>query len=182
MKTLTIECETGRVRDIVKGEEIASIWDDMSKGPTAFRWISSTGESSVEVPRSLAYTEADALEDAILFPQDSSKGNDSRRFKSIENELTRFEEGQIDTSTLARFIGGIDTDEEIPSDVERKAIQLKTKSLPKIEHNDEMKDDDDDLWEDLTSSQSETDSEHVSGLPQAVAHQGPLERFVLFDV
>jgi hypothetical protein len=105
LKTLYMDWETYRTRD--KKPDEPSVYDDFLSGkrkivwaeiPSRSKWGSMTDEEKLNVrdevienqtPPGFAYTEADALEDAILFPEELDHTSASRaHFKELSNPLT----------------------------------------------------------------------------------------------
>ncbi|KAK4944844.1 hypothetical protein LTR10_015763 [Elasticomyces elasticus] len=112
LKTITYDGESFRVRDVREDESTKTIWDDMTSDESAFQFMTPDGDVSREVPKHLLYTEADMLEDNILFPEETSVVSTSRRYKGVENELTQFESGSMRKFAMNFFIRDGDTDDE----------------------------------------------------------------------
>ncbi|KAK2771436.1 hypothetical protein FQN52_000501 [Onygenales sp. PD_12] len=115
LKTLTTDLITGRVRDIKPDEQVDSLYDMYESEDTVFRFISTEGTIVTGLPRRLQYNEADILEDAILFPEDSTGKGSSGRLKELTNELSLLEKGRIKHFAEA-FAYDLDTDEEYNSE------------------------------------------------------------------
>ena len=93
LKSLTYAGDSWRRRDIREGEEVASAWDELiAVDNPHLEWRTPCGHVSKEMPKHLVYTEANALEDQVLFPNDSGRG----RFKAIDNHMTEFESGRME--------------------------------------------------------------------------------------
>lgn len=78
LETLTHEPVTYRTRDIRPGEDVLSIWDDILAAEEK-SWDDEKNDAAEAECRSDFYREADALEDAVLFPAEQGyaryKGN-----------------------------------------------------------------------------------------------------------
>ena len=118
-----------------------------------FIWKSTDGQVSDEMPNHLLYTEADALEEKILFPEDSTGDSRMKRFRGIENDLTRFESGQLQEDALQKFVHDVDTDEEELAERDRQYLEGETD------------DGDSGSWEDATSDDDAMDLEDGSTSP-----------------
>lgn len=165
--SITFEEHSRRVRDIRHGENVKSIWDVLASDTATFVWRTPEGEMTHEMPKHLVYTEADALEDAILFPDDDNQTLDSQRVKSIENDVTKFESGRLESIMFARFVEDLDTDEELSPEAAKKFIKntgLKKKRRGQLLKETEKKgstheaDDDSSSWEDESESDQEMES------------------------
>lgn len=115
LQTITRDPETERVRSIKPGEEVTSMWDILDKTAKAFSW--SPGDAS-ELDEgfdpSYAYTEADELEDALLFPLEASGEMADNLFRNHRSAMEIFEKESID---VRKFAADLDTDDE-PTDSE----------------------------------------------------------------
>lgn len=101
LKTLTYDGDTWRRRDIREGEQVESAWDELLKEDSPATWLSTCGEKSKEMPKHLAYNEADALEEAVLFSNEA----DNKRFAGIESEVAAFEAGRLEKYVMRYFLG-----------------------------------------------------------------------------
>lgn len=114
LSTLTRDKETARAREIRPGSDEESIYDDMTgpntrfmfgKGFTVSRPEELTDQVDPAAAWALFYNEADALEDVILFPDESNL-----KVGEIETRVSKFErEGPI----LSRFVNDLDVDEHL---------------------------------------------------------------------
>ncbi|OAP56201.1 hypothetical protein AYL99_09380 [Fonsecaea erecta] len=86
-------------------------------------WLTSSGHVSIEMPKHLACTEADALEDEILFPGDFSSSSGSRPLEPIESKLTKFEAGRMKDNVLKQFVERSDFSDDESDDVDWESIQ-----------------------------------------------------------
>ncbi|OAL29420.1 hypothetical protein AYO22_02314 [Fonsecaea multimorphosa] len=103
LKTLTRDKDAQRARDIQEDETAQSIWDEI-RSASRFEWRTPDANKSTEMPKHLAYGEADALEDDILFPDDVSSSSSRKLFKPIENSITKFEAGQMKDYVMKQFL------------------------------------------------------------------------------
>ncbi|KAI9736221.1 MAG: hypothetical protein M1834_001107 [Cirrosporium novae-zelandiae] len=103
LKTLTRESSNHRVREIKPGEEARSIYDVFHSEDTTTRVWNDKGEI-LESPKYWFYAEADALEDAVLFPEEQL-GDKSALFKKNSNALLDFESHG---PSINRFVQGIE--------------------------------------------------------------------------
>src|SRR5882757_6171856 len=87
LKTLTRDGDSWRTRDIRESEGAQSIWNEMHAEGSHFQWRTPNGDVSYEMPKHLRFSEADALEEEILFPEDLVGTGGRRRFKAIANEM-----------------------------------------------------------------------------------------------
>ncbi|KAF2995552.1 hypothetical protein E8E13_003449 [Curvularia kusanoi] len=162
LKTLYKEPESDRVRSIKPGEEVESIWHGLDTSAQAWSWSPNDGfkEAKKGFEESYKYTEADELEDAILFPYEKVPGllpNDL--YRNVPSAMEMFETDPID---LRRFAGDLDTDEEVESS---DGTDL-----------GEVEDDDDSDWED----KSDDDYEYTKG--DEAKGQDPPEFFHAIDI
>jgi hypothetical protein len=110
LQTITHDPETKRVRSIKPGEKVESMWDGLDR--TAKAWTVCPAESpeAVEIPMlTYGYTEADELEDALLFPLEASGALVDNLFRDNPSAMDLFEKGTIDPH---KFAEDLDTDDE----------------------------------------------------------------------
>ena len=103
---------TLRARDIKSGERVDSIWDTIQKGRTSSWNVDNNTPKQTEFQEtdlSKFYNEADALEDAILFPEQTASGTVGGLFRGHETSMQDFLTKGPDWT---RFIQDLDTDEE----------------------------------------------------------------------
>ncbi|MCJ1457569.1 hypothetical protein MMC28_007937 [Mycoblastus sanguinarius] len=120
LKTITRDPITFRTRDIKPGEQVNSIWDEVLRGQS--RMINTEGKTlesqlAEDLHESKFYNEADAVEDAVLFPEEISKGelnalSKVSLFKGLTNPVHDLGKEGPD---MHRFIEDLDTDEETES-------------------------------------------------------------------
>lgn len=198
LKTLTVD-DSHWVRDIRKDETVQSIWDVMSSDTATFIWGNADGHETNEMPKSLIYTEADALEDAVLFPLDADPTKISRRYRSVDNALAKMESGRARDQIVARFVGDFDTDEEVPQELREQVVRRtrkrgnkKSTAAQEIEGDCPLESSQtssgEDAWETDPDSGSEANSSHASLLilnsgSEALAIRSKKERSaVLFSM
>ncbi|KAH7067817.1 hypothetical protein FB567DRAFT_256347 [Paraphoma chrysanthemicola] len=115
LQTITRDPETERVRSIKPGEEVTNMWDSLDKTAKAFSWSPGDGSELDEgFDPSYAYTEADELEDALLFPLEASGEMADNLFRNDRSAMEIFEKESID---VRKFAADLDTDDE-PTDSE----------------------------------------------------------------
>lgn len=112
LKTITYDGDSYHVRDVRKDENAETIWDSMVSDESSFQFITPDGDVSQEVPKYLMYTEADALEDGVLFPEETSGSSARKRYRGVENRLTKFESGSLRKFAVDFFVRDGDTDDE----------------------------------------------------------------------
>jgi hypothetical protein len=116
LKTLTRDKETNRVRDLKPGDDTSpSVYDDIHHEGTSFFYgkleslnshIVKRAPDQSKIPRRLFYTETDALEDEILFPEEYS--SDGKQVLAVE-KLRRWEEEGF---SVRKFVEGWWTDSD----------------------------------------------------------------------
>lgn len=146
LKTVTTDPITHRVRDIKLGEQVESVYDVYEREDTIVRFRNSKGKLGTGLPQQVKYNEADALEDAILFPGEFTGEATSNRMKTMTNQLTDFEQGRI-KNYVKRFAYDLDSDDEYNSE--------------DFDSEEYYSDDEEDEW--AESDFSETSSLNQSG-------------------
>ena len=110
-----------RARDIKPGEKVDSIWDTVQKGRISSWLLEDNTRKPTELHEpdlSNFYNEADVLEDAILFPEQTASGSVGGLFSGHETAMQDFMSKGPDWE---RFIHDLDTDEELDiSDAETR--------------------------------------------------------------
>jgi hypothetical protein len=72
LHTITRDAKTERICSIKPDEQVVSMWDGLDQTAKAYNWCpSDDGDIDEGFMASYAYTEADELEDAILFPKEA---------------------------------------------------------------------------------------------------------------
>jgi hypothetical protein len=116
LQTLTRDPATERIRSIKPDEQINSMWDSLDDTAQAFTVSPSDGvERGEGWDSSYAYTEADELEDELLFPLEATGEMTDNLFRNDPSAMEIFENETIDVD---RFAADLDTDEEFGSDIE----------------------------------------------------------------
>ena len=93
LRTLTRDPLTMRTRDIKPGEDVLSIWDEtqLGKFTTGYYDVKTLlSQHSEGTYPSVFYNEADVLEDAVLFPDESTQGTSVALYSGKINELESF--------------------------------------------------------------------------------------------
>lgn len=92
------------------GEDLSSIWDEIQTSNLMTPPEMESGVLHRKCEWHTFYNEADALEDAILFPDETETANPTGKFKSMSNPIDRFtDRGPI----IARFAQDLDYDEDL---------------------------------------------------------------------
>ena len=121
LRTITRDTVTLRARDIKTGEQVDSIWDTVQKGRMSSWLLENNTQKPTEFHEpdlSKFYNQADVLEDAILFPEQTTSGTVGGLFRGHETAMQDFMSKGPDWE---RFIHDFDTDEEIDiSDAETR--------------------------------------------------------------
>ncbi|KAL1603395.1 hypothetical protein SLS59_004492 [Nothophoma quercina] len=108
LKTLYKDPVTERVRSVKEGEE--SIWDGLGKNARAWSWSPQGGFDKEGLEDSYKYTEADELEDAILFPLENTGLLKNDLYHHATSAMEMFEKDPLD---IRRFAADLDTDDEV---------------------------------------------------------------------
>ncbi|KAI0438334.1 hypothetical protein F4803DRAFT_535307 [Xylaria telfairii] len=109
LRTLTRNSETKRVRLIKHGEQVKSLWDEVQNPSNVFILTDAINKTTRTVQANDAlnesphtfYNEADAAEDAILFPDELLSLKLNVPFKEVSNAVTRLEDG---SGTMSRYL------------------------------------------------------------------------------
>ncbi|KAJ4369485.1 hypothetical protein N0V86_009320 [Didymella sp. IMI 355093] len=112
LKTLTKDPVTERVRSIKLDEKVESIWDGLDKNARAWSWSPQEGFGKEGFEDSYKYTEADELEDAILFPLEDTGLLPNDLYRHVPSAMEMFETDPVD---FRRFAEDLDTDDEVES-------------------------------------------------------------------
>ena len=155
LKTLARDPVTFRTRDAKEGED--TLWDLIQRGSSVYVDVE-TQTIAEDQHEELFYSEADALEDLILFPDEANA-----LFKPNANALQKIE-GRV--PNMLRFIQDLDTDEETnPSDDDEESDHritngpTKPRQLSIADEDDRMNWSDDDSRESEDSLSSNGESE-----------------------
>jgi hypothetical protein len=110
LQTVARDPNTEHVRSIKPDEKVESMWDSLGKTSKAFVRDPAGGEMVEAFAQSYFYTEADKLEDALLFPQEANGDMVDNLFRNDPSAMEIFEKGTID---IRKFADDLDTDEEL---------------------------------------------------------------------
>ncbi|KAB2572944.1 hypothetical protein DBV05_g8399 [Lasiodiplodia theobromae] len=183
LKTITRDKETQRTRDIRPGEEgkVQSIWDDINSDSNRVKFFTDDAESAEELsddmPKEWRYSEADRLEDEILFPWEHKSANKSQGMLKESEDTGKNDEGEALLATqgrmhrfenfgpsMKRFAYGLDTDDELSDSCGSECDDPDCDGMHDFDSSDEFIGDDetdydyeDDGWEDEDSSVDEDD-------------------------
>lgn len=109
LQTITRDPKTERVRSIKPDEKVQNMWDGLDHTAKAFKWCPADGETDEGFEASYAYTEADELEDALLFPLEASGEMADNLFRNDPSAMEIFEKETVD---VRKFAADEDTDDE----------------------------------------------------------------------
>ncbi|KAH7304580.1 hypothetical protein B0I35DRAFT_484412 [Stachybotrys elegans] len=123
LRTLTREKETMRVRQIKPGENVSSLWGDVTSPSVEFRLFDVNMKShdvrtrtDADFVRSpyLFYNEASAAEDRVLFPDELVSNKESVPFRELKNGISRLDSGSLDSrlKIIARGMEALDIGED----------------------------------------------------------------------
>jgi hypothetical protein len=116
LETLTKDPVTERIRSIKPDEEVKSMWDGLDETARAYTISPHDGvERGEGWDASYAYTEADELEDALLFPLEATGEMTDNLYRNDPSAMEIFENETIDVD---RFAADLDTDEEFDDELE----------------------------------------------------------------
>ncbi|KAF2657236.1 hypothetical protein K491DRAFT_756974 [Lophiostoma macrostomum CBS 122681] len=115
LKTIHKDPETGRCTTVKPGDGLQSVWDFICSGGARATFSSNiTGETKEGMSETYMYTEADELEDAVLFPEEGTGEEKDNLFREKLNMVDQFERKPM--LDVRRFAADADTDEELSSD------------------------------------------------------------------
>jgi hypothetical protein len=152
LKTIIKDPKTERVRTIKPGEEDKSIWANLSTTARAVQWSPTTGEALEGLDDSYKWTEADEIEDAILFPEELTGQMKDNLFKESPSVMDMFERKPM--FNLRKFAKDADTGDEYSTDSELDALDT---------------DDGDEEWEDDPSEMDSEDDDKLDFIPKEEA-------------
>lgn len=118
------------------------MWDELDKTAQAYNWSPGSADHGEEgFQASYAYTEADELEDALLFPHEASGEMADNLFRNDPSLLEIFEKESIDIRKIAADLDTDDdecggSDEEFDSEEDHKP-ELGGEALEPLEDDDE---------------------------------------------
>lgn len=143
LKTVTKDPNSHRVREIRPGEEVESLYDRIHHPGTQFAIFDDKKNPVEKIPRNLFYSDADALEDQVLFPEETQGPGDDNSVGAALNSLVVLEEQGPD---MKRFLYDLDTDEDVPVS---KPGSTDGKSTSDDDSDLDFEDDEDDDHDDL---------------------------------
>lgn len=123
LKTVTREQDTQRVRTIRHGEQAESIWDRSKHSARSWSWSTDAqdqanaeleGHEQQYVDPRFVYTEADAIEDSLIFPDEKTGEMEDHLFRPSPGVLDKLE--KMVTFNPRRWAQDLDSDEEISDD------------------------------------------------------------------
>lgn len=115
LKTLTRDPVTTRVRSIKPSEDVESMWDGLDKTARAWSWSPHSHDVLEGVQESYKYTEADEIEDALLFPDEATGEMANNLFRHYPSAMELFERDPFDAR---KFASDRDTDDDDDDDSE----------------------------------------------------------------
>jgi hypothetical protein len=136
LESITRDPVTERVRSINPDEQVESMWDGLEKTARAYRVNPANSEEMDQgFEASYVYTEADEIEDALLFPLEATGEMADNLFRNDPSAMERFENGTID---VRRFAADLDTDEEPDEDFDADLddSELDEEALAALEDDD----------------------------------------------
>ncbi|KAF1961597.1 hypothetical protein CC80DRAFT_462884 [Byssothecium circinans] len=111
-KTITKDKRTERMRSIKPGEDVESLWDGLSTTAHAWRFRPKNPQDMLEgIDDSFKYTDADELEDSILFPEEGSGEMKDNLFRAKPSVMEMFEHRP--SLDMRRFVEDLDSEEEL---------------------------------------------------------------------
>lgn len=113
LQSVTRDPKTQRVRSIKPGEKVENMWDGLDQTARAWSWCPTDGEVAEGFMPSYKYTEADEIEDALLFPEEIDGKMKDNLYRYNPSALDELEKGNID---VRGFTEDLDTDEESDDD------------------------------------------------------------------
>lgn len=153
-ETVTIEKDTNRVRSIKPEEEVESMWTFLKANSKAFRYSPGTTDpqrTNEGIDPTFVYTEADEIEDSILFPEEGTGEMKDNLFRANPSILEMFEKKP--TIDLRRFARDLDSDEELS---ENDSLE----SDDEFEGLEAVDDDDDEDWEDEDEDDEDSEGDY----------------------
>jgi hypothetical protein len=136
LESITRDPVTERVRSIKPDEQVESMWDGLDKTARAYSVSPADGvEMGEGFEASYIYTEADEIEDALLFPLEATGEMADNLFRNDPSAMELFEKETID---VRRFAADLDTDEEPDEDFDADLddSELDEEALAALEDDD----------------------------------------------
>lgn len=100
LRSITREEDTQRVRSIKPGEKVESMWDVVTNPSNKYAVWDEKGNQEIhdsgshDGPSNQFYSEADAAEDMVLFPDELVSAKRNVPFKEISNPVTEIGNGE----------------------------------------------------------------------------------------
>ncbi|KAF1978912.1 hypothetical protein BU23DRAFT_595428 [Bimuria novae-zelandiae CBS 107.79] len=114
-ETITMEKDTHRVRSIKPGEDVESMWDFFKANAQAFQYRPKNPQDMKKgLDPAFIYTEADAIEDAILFPEEGTGEMNDHVFRANPSTIEMFEKKP--TANLRQFAQDLVSKKELSAD------------------------------------------------------------------
>lgn len=125
MRTIVRDPTTSRARDVKPGEEVVTLWEEVSQSTFHISTDlahDDDGDEDEDGKRrrnwKIFYNDADALEDAVLFPDELDSTKAVAKFRNISNPISQF---VIEGPEVSKWIKDLDIDdsrsgEPIPND------------------------------------------------------------------
>jgi hypothetical protein len=117
-KTITMVPETNRVRSIAPGEDVPTMWDQLDKQATVLEYMPNESGPTDEtgLGEGYKYTEADEIEDAILFPGERGGEMKDNVFRANPTDIELFETKPV--LDMRRFVHDLSSDDELSDEEE----------------------------------------------------------------
>jgi hypothetical protein len=147
LETITRDPKTDRVRSIKPDEDAVNMWDALDTTARSYNWSpNDVSDLDEGFQASYAYTEADQLEDALLFPLEASGEMVDNLFRHDPSAMEIFEKETID---VRKFAADLDTDDEFTGSEEDSEFDEEYDFGEAQEALDALSSDDgDEDWED----------------------------------
>ena len=154
LKTLTRDRDSMRLREIKADEEAESIYDEIHHEGTRFQ-LRGEDMQLMDAPKVLFYSDADALEDRVLFPEEYE--GEENGF-AVGAEMNKMEKLEYEAPDFNRFVNDLDTDEEL-SEGEERALEhtCEDEDMEDADEGSEWEDENGDDEEIQFSDESELD-------------------------
>lgn len=100
---------TMRIRDIRPGEQVCSVWDDASQRHSVTLEFDKKGVSEVSWGENDFYSEVDAVEDTVLFPEEILVRHSKFAYQASNSAINNFITRSLN---IERFVLDFDIDED----------------------------------------------------------------------
>ena len=157
LKILTRDTDSYRVREIKPSEQtendnqVESIWDVIHHPETRFMFFNEKREVTETIPKDLFYNDVDALEDQVLFPEETPGSDNDVLAHEDMNSLNKLEHEGFN---MNRFFFDLDTDEEDPESDSDDHEHHCSEETSDGEHEDWEQDESDDDFESIDGKES----------------------------